>query len=53
MLVEHLIRELQKLDRQKVVVVGTPQGWANLGDIIDDVSVVYLSEDYTRPFSSE
>ena len=45
--VEQLIKELEKLDKNKVVILTEPDGvgWDNIGIIIDDECVVKITMD--------
>lgn len=50
MTVEHLIKELSKFDKDKIVVLTDPDliGWDNIGYVVEEGSVVKISFDGSR-----
>ncbi len=50
MTVEHLIRELSKYDKDKIVVLTDPDliGWDNIGKVIEDGSSIKITFDEGR-----
>lgn len=50
MTVEHLIRELSKYNKDKVVVLTEPDlvGWDNIGQVVEEGSTVKISFDGGR-----
>ena len=52
MTVEHLIRELSKMDKDKVVVISDGKGWDNIGSVKEFVSTVEISFDENTLFDN-
>ncbi len=52
MSVEELIRALEKMPKDKIVVVTEPDGigWDNIGQVIEDGSTVKITMDGNHPF---
>jgi hypothetical protein len=52
MSVEELIRALEKMPKDKIVVVTEPYGigWDNIGQVIEDGSTVKITMDGNHPF---
>lgn len=50
MTVEHLIKELSKYDKDKIVVLTDPdlKGWDNIGQVTEDGSCIKISFDGGR-----
>lgn len=48
MTVEHLIRELSKYNKDKVVVLSDSIGWDNSGQVVEDGSTIKISFDGGR-----
>lgn len=51
--VKQLIRELQKCNPDKVVVLSDGFGWDNIGSVEEDSSIVTLLVSKSIPFSSD
>lgn len=52
MSVEELIRALEKMPKDKIVVLTEPDGigWDNIGKVIEDGSTVKITMDGNHPF---
>jgi hypothetical protein len=52
MSVEELIRALEKMPKDKIVVLTEPDGigWDNIGQVIEDGSTVKITMDGNHPF---
>jgi len=52
MSVEELIKVLEKLPKNKIVVLTEPDGvgWDNIGRVYEDVSTVKITMDGNHPF---
>lgn len=52
MTVEELIRALEKMPKDKIVVLTEPDGigWDNIGHVIEDGSTVKITMDGNHPF---
>jgi hypothetical protein len=52
MTVQELINALEKLPKDKIVVLTEPDGigWDNIGKVIEDVSTVKITMDGNNPF---
>jgi hypothetical protein len=52
MTVQELINALEKLPKDKIVVLTEPDGigWDNVGKVIEDVSTVKITMDGNNPF---
>ena len=52
MTVEELIRALEKMPKDKIVVLTEPDGigWDNIGRVIEDGSTVKITMDGNHPF---
>ena len=52
MTVEHLIRVLSNMDKDKIVIMTDPDGigWTNIGDVVEGTSDVKIMEDDGGPF---
>jgi len=50
MTVEHLIRELSKYDKDKIVVLADPDliGWDNIGQVVEEGGEIKISFDGGR-----
>ena len=59
MLKSELIKMLEAIDGDPCVVIGdfdgtgVGKGWCNIGTVRKTGSVISISEDFTRPFSSD
>lgn len=57
MLKSDLIKALESIPGDPCVVIGdfnsTDVGWSNIGSVRQTGSVISISEDFTRPFSSD
>ncbi len=54
MTVEELIRALEKMPKDKIVVLTEPDGigWDNIGRVIEDGSTVKITMDGNHPFDN-
>jgi hypothetical protein len=54
MTVEELIRVLEKMPKDKIVVLTEPDGigWDNIGRVIEDGSTVKITMDGNHPFDN-
>jgi hypothetical protein len=52
MTVKHLIKILEKIDGDKIVVITDPDGisWTNVGDVVEEKCEVKIIEDGDDPF---
>jgi FKBP-type peptidyl-prolyl cis-trans isomerase 2 len=52
MTVQELISTLEKLPKDKIVVLTEPDGtgWDNIGQVIEDISTVKITMDGNHPF---
>ena len=52
MTVEHLIRVLSEMDKNKVVVISDSKGWDNIGLVKECTSTVEITFDENHPFEN-
>ena len=52
MTVEQLIKALENLPKDKIVVLTEPDGigWDNIGEVIEEGSIVKITMDVNHPF---
>ena len=50
MTVEHLIKELSKIDKDKIVVISDGEVWDNIGYVKECLSTVEITFDKNHPF---
>lgn len=53
MTVGELIETLEEIPEDKIVCIGTPNGWSNTGKVVEELSIVYIEMDCSRPFSED
>jgi endonuclease/exonuclease/phosphatase family metal-dependent hydrolase len=57
MLKSELIKALEAIEGDPCVVIGdfncTERGWCNIGTVYQSGSAISITEDFTRPFSSD
>ena len=54
MTVEELIRALEKMPKDKIVVLTEPDGivWDNIGDVYSEGSIIKITMDGNHPFDN-